>query len=901
MRLNTKYITSLFILSIALSAILNIDLYAKYETEVIVFGNRIESYSPKVALVLSGGGARGISQVGVIGQLENAKIDFDYIVGTSIGSVIGGLVSAGYTAKDLDSIVKTANWESMFISTKNDNRSELFLDQKKISDRKIISLRFDNFKLIVPESISSAIQFERYLQSLFWNAPYQSTDNYDDYKYKFRAVATDIIEGKSHALKSGSITKAIRASSTVPLRFTPVYYDDMLLIDGGILANIPVRKAIEEFAPDVVIAVNTTSELFTREELKTPWNVADQIVSISIRDYNAKDLAEADFVITPDLQKTSNTDFDNINNLVDLGSVSSFNMIDSITTHIDEFRVTSIKSQILETVPANFFPLSSDKINVRINSLSISHKHTTLNYDLDSFVELLNSFIVEKRFNLCTISKENPNSEITLIDLYTFPILNSINISSDYEIEFKELSKKILENYQYSYYSDEIESEIKEEILHFLRQLRFSFAKIQSLEFNPTYGELNIKIDIGKINSIKIKGGEIREFVVMRETLFELNKPLTADQIVASTENLLNTNLFRDVNIIPLPNENSGIDLTIELNEGGNQLFQIGSKLDNERELRVGMDFIHQNLFNLGTRLSMTIQMGRFDNNISLQLENQRIFNTLFTNRIQGYYDKRQFYEYFPLPELERNEFGSSRELNFATERYGVIATFGVQLERNGVFATDIRFENQRTYREEISPKLGYDLLNTIKFKVVFDTENRFDFPTEGQLFDLSLETGLFNFTNSVSFAKAEFHYNLNYSLQNHSIKPELHFGMADATLPTSEFFAFKPTLWFAGLQEDEIRGRQMFMSAMNYRYKLPFQIIFDTYVFTRYNFGNIWDLTDEIKFADLKHGSAIGVAFDTPVGPAQFSFSRAFYFLKNPNTMVLGPVVFYFSVGTRL
>ena len=135
--------------------------------------------SPRIALVLSGGGARGISQIGVLKAFEDEDIKINFIAGTSIGSLVGGLYSVGYSAASLDSIARNTDWEIMMLEYSEHDRQNEFLDQKKVSDRSLVTLRFDNFEFVIPQAISFGTKFNRYIKELYWNSIYNSTVDLD--------------------------------------------------------------------------------------------------------------------------------------------------------------------------------------------------------------------------------------------------------------------------------------------------------------------------------------------------------------------------------------------------------------------------------------------------------------------------------------------------------------------------------------------------------------------------------------------------------------------------------------------------------------------------------------------------------------------------------------------------
>lgn len=272
---------------------------------------------PTVALVLSGGGARGLAQIGVLKVFEQCRLPVDYIAGTSIGAIIGGLYAAGYSADSLQNIVRRIDWESLFGLRSERERTNQFLDQRSESDRSFLEMRFSHWKLVIPPSISLGYRISALLQELVWNAPYHSR-NFDFLKIPFRAVATDLVHGQGIVLRSGNLARALRASATVPIQYAPVPYDSLLLVDGGLFANIPVQ-AVKEFKPDIILVVNTTSPLYSSDMLDNPWRIADQVVSITIMTQNQKSLRAADFVIEPDLEGIQATDFHRTEEIIKRG------------------------------------------------------------------------------------------------------------------------------------------------------------------------------------------------------------------------------------------------------------------------------------------------------------------------------------------------------------------------------------------------------------------------------------------------------------------------------------------------------------------------------------------------------------------------------------------------------
>jgi NTE family protein len=270
---------------------------------------------PTIALVLSGGGSRGLAHVGVLKALERYNIPIDYIVGSSMGAIIGGLYASGYTASQLTRLIDTTDWKSILSLSDDFDRRSLFLEQKQTADKNQLVIRFDGLTPVIPSSISTGQNLSRFLNQLTLQSLYHPRTTFDDFKIPFRAVATDLISGKRIVIGSGNLSEAMRASVGVPLLYSSVKKDSMQLVDGGLTANIPVDVA-RSLGADIIIAVDVTSLLRTSEQLNMPWEVADQIIGIMAQSANKKALAEATIVITPALGKRLPSDFSNFDSLI---------------------------------------------------------------------------------------------------------------------------------------------------------------------------------------------------------------------------------------------------------------------------------------------------------------------------------------------------------------------------------------------------------------------------------------------------------------------------------------------------------------------------------------------------------------------------------------------------------
>lgn len=273
--------------------------------------------SAEKVLILSGGGARGLAHIGVIRRLEEEGITPDKIVATSMGAIVGSLYSCGYSPEEITKLVKEIELTELF--TGKPERKFIPILNKRITPQPSIAITFNNsFKPILPSSLLEGQIIYNKIAPHIQPIAHRYNNDFTKLPIPLHIVATDLVSGKSVILSKGDLTKAIQASSTVPLAFTPVPLGDSLLVDGGILQNIPILPSLVNDS-DTLIVVDVTSPLYTREELNNPIHVGMQVVGISINSKKRENLGLADYLITPNLDSLSNGEFLSIDEFIEAG------------------------------------------------------------------------------------------------------------------------------------------------------------------------------------------------------------------------------------------------------------------------------------------------------------------------------------------------------------------------------------------------------------------------------------------------------------------------------------------------------------------------------------------------------------------------------------------------------
>lgn len=263
-----------------------------------------------IGLVLGGGGARGSAHVGVLKILEREQVPICVIAGTSMGAVVGSLYAAGYRADEIESIVETVDWQDLF--SDDPDRVELPMRRKEEQLRHLLGFRlgFREGRITLPRGAIQGQKFMLMLRRLL--LPVWDVEDFSKLPIPFKAVATDIVTGDPVVFGRGDLASAVRASLSVPGAFAPIRVDGRLLVDGGLVNNVPIDIARSMGATRLIV-VDVSSPLLTAEELGSPLSVTLQMISVLIENRTRDALAllrDEDIVIRPDMPDLSSAQFD---------------------------------------------------------------------------------------------------------------------------------------------------------------------------------------------------------------------------------------------------------------------------------------------------------------------------------------------------------------------------------------------------------------------------------------------------------------------------------------------------------------------------------------------------------------------------------------------------------------
>jgi NTE family protein len=288
----------------------------------------------KIGVVLSGGGARGLTHIGVLKVLEELRVPIDYITATSMGAIVGGLYVSGISASDMEQFVTALDWPAFF--SDQPHRQELSVRRKREDTLYTIPLElgFRDFSFKLATGALTGQNLELLLHGLTWRD--DDIGSFDNLPIPFRAVATNLIDGREVVFDRGPLYIAMRGSMSIPGIFAPLDLDGRMLGDGGLVKNLPV-DIVKAMGAEVVIAINIGTPLMTREQLSSFVGVAEQSINIlteqNVRAQRALLVPPRDVLIEPDLGELSTTDFDKGVRFIALGEKAARAAADALSRY----------------------------------------------------------------------------------------------------------------------------------------------------------------------------------------------------------------------------------------------------------------------------------------------------------------------------------------------------------------------------------------------------------------------------------------------------------------------------------------------------------------------------------------------------------------------------------------
>jgi NTE family protein len=290
-------------------------------------------HRPKVGLVLSGGGAKGLAHIGAIKVLEEAGIKPDFIAGTSMGSIVGALYAIGYSPGQIEAIARSINWNELL----NDevSRRNISIEEKDEDGKYVAQFRIRNGKVVLPTGLINGYKISLLFSTLTWSV--HTISDFNKFPIPFRCIATDIETIEPVVLTEGFLPDALRASMAIPSVFTPVELNGRLLVDGGVVRNLPAQD-VKEMGADIIIGIDVTADLKKKDEISSAFEILDQASTYPIAISNARQRKLCDILISPEVKDYNSFSFSAADTLIRLGEAAARKQWDKLVQLADSLR-----------------------------------------------------------------------------------------------------------------------------------------------------------------------------------------------------------------------------------------------------------------------------------------------------------------------------------------------------------------------------------------------------------------------------------------------------------------------------------------------------------------------------------------------------------------------------------
>lgn len=403
--------------------------------------SRFENYSkrPRIGLALAGGAALGFAHLGVLEIIDSLDIPVDFIAGTSMGGIVGGLYSVGYSVPELVNITLSTNWTDIF--TDKPSRRLMPYFEKKNTGRYQVEFALDGLTPVLPSGLIMGQKVSLIFSSLTYG--FDNLETFDDLPTPFRCVAVDLITGKEVILDKGSLSIALRSTMSIPTVFAPIEYEDKLLIDGGVLNNFPV-DVVRDMGADIVIGLNLVYPEKTKEDYSNLFDVMDRTTEIPRNSRLLENINASDLYIEEQTEGLSLMDFDPeiIPEIIHRGKTAAYNNIEALKklkVFLEKWPSRKRSSELSGKEIA-VINIKSDKslneIKIR-NDLRIQE---TEFYEKEKLDNTINDLILLKEYKSIDYTPYLlPSGKVILdvsVEPFAFPVIEAVYINGNKTLDF---------------------------------------------------------------------------------------------------------------------------------------------------------------------------------------------------------------------------------------------------------------------------------------------------------------------------------------------------------------------------------------------------------------------------------------------------------------------------------
>jgi NTE family protein len=818
---------------------------------------------PRLGLALAGGGAKAAASIGVLKALQQEGIRVSAIAGTSMGAGVGGFYAAGYRPEEIELIFLANDWNDIFKDTPA--RAFLTQEQKEAGSRHLLEFTFQEGRFMPPSGLSAGQKLTNLLATRTLAASFEADLDFNRLRVPFRAIATDIETGERVVLSRGLLHEAIRASTAIPLVFQPVEMQGHLLVDGGLVNNLPV-DVVRSMGVEVVIAVDASTKLETKEQLTSLIDIMSQSISLQVRRESERQAALADLVITPDTSDYSFVDFPSMKEIIGRGE-------DAARAALPRIRELLQPKEKAATA-AERFRIASLTVrgNVNISEATIRFVMATEMPREAASQDILKALVAVFRLGYfsdisLTVEKEGAGRGAVLT-VEENPVVQSIVVSGNTIIPSRGITAPLEWQIGQPLNAVRLASEL-DKVVERYRNRGYLLARVERTGMRPD-GTLEIAIYEGRVDSITVTGHtKTSRALIQRETRTRAGQPLNFETAAYDIQHLYALDYFESVSADMAKSPQGGIDLTLKIKDKPTNKIRLGLRYDLEDSFTGLTDLVVDNVTGRGIKLFVNTRYGNYTD-ITAGYRSPVVLRAHFVHSLQVFYRERNYFIYEDKHKVNTLDI----------TRRGADFAFGYQWFRFGDTYLRYRYVSEKaTGTPGINPPGGIARIGSLAFLSTIDTRDSSTFSHQGALFKFSYETADPAYGGDTGFDKTAAYLQGFIPLgERHTVTLEGTVGIGRGSIPYEEKYGIGGADYLLGTpllgyQRREFTGDDLLGFSATYRWKIgdyQLTLVKAVYLNLAYQAANVWDKRDAVSARDLRSGGGVGLHADTIIGPVR-------------------------------
>jgi NTE family protein len=837
---------------------------------------------PRIGIALAGGGAKAAASIGVLKVFYKEGIPIDAIAGTSMGAIIGGFAAAGYRPDEIEAIFLENDLNDLFSDTPS--RAFLTQEQKEAGSRHLLQFSLIGASFLPTSGLTAGQKLTNLLRSKTLASSFQAGLDFDRLSIPFRAVATDIETGATVVIGRGILSDAMRASSAIPVVFQPVELEGRLVVDGGMSNNLPV-DVVRAMGMDLVIAVDPSSRLETRERLSSLVDIMSQSISIPVRRETERQAERADVVVAPDTAAYPFAAFENIAGIILSGEEAARAALPRI--HETLARRSAMQPEVRYAI--------SDLTLTGVHAVMQTQVRTVFAAALrpagateSELRELLADIYrlgVFKELSLELVPRGAAYGAVIIATMH--PVVGAIRISGADLVPAGEIMDELEGQLGRPLNVTTVDKALQR-IVERYRKQGYLLVGVKHAGMEPDGATLSIILSEGRVDSIRLTGQRrTQPSLIRRETRLEEGAPLNFTTLEEDIQRLYGLNFFDSLNVDIADSEKDGVILTFRIKEKPRGTLLLGIRYDLEDSFTGLADISVDNISGRGIKVFLNTRFGNYTD-LALGYRSPVLINTYFVHTLQAFYYSRTYALY-----ADKKKTGE-----LEVSRAGVDFAFGYQWFRFGDTYLRYRYESDRPVN--IYGAAGLEPpshVGSLAFLSTVDTRDRSTFPHTGLLLKGSYETAAPAYGGDADFRKTSLAGEGCLPLaERHTVVISAAAGFGSGDLPYHEQFGIggadsllgSP---LPGYHRREFVGANELGASLSYRWMMAdyqLKAVKAVYLVLSGGAANVWENRDDMSPRDLRKGAGIGLHADTLIGPVRLDLGAG----EDKRYMV------YFSAG---